>query len=78
MATPIAPTPILKGKAARDFMRKIEKEQYNLVGLLPTPKLDIYRLREAISERVKRKQIAPDPSPRYDDVYHDAVKAMEE
>lgn len=78
MATPIAPTPTLRGKAARDFTRKIEKEQYDLVGLVPTPKLDIQKIREKISNEVNKKRIAPNPMPRYDDVYYDAATVIEE
>jgi len=39
MSLPIAPTPTLKGKEAREFLKRV-KEQENIPSyLVPTPKL---------------------------------------
>lgn len=40
MAMPIAPTPVLSGKDARDFLAKVEKDQDKPLHPKPTPKLD--------------------------------------
>ncbi len=39
MALPIAPTPVLKGKEAADFLAKVERDLKNPVGYVPTPRL---------------------------------------
>jgi hypothetical protein len=43
MALPIAPTPILRGKDARDFEKKIKSDLQKPTALVPTPKLDAAR-----------------------------------
>ena len=40
MARPIQPTPILKGKVARNFERKIEQDLLVPAHLKPTPKIE--------------------------------------
>jgi hypothetical protein len=51
MALPIAPTPVLRGKEAADFVRWIHANENKKVGLVPTPKLEqaIKLLRENAS-----------------------------
>jgi hypothetical protein len=39
MALPIAATPVLKGKAAADFLRTIEDDLKTPAKMIPTPKL---------------------------------------
>ena len=40
MALPVAATPILKGKEASNFLRKIESDLKKPLKFIPTPKLD--------------------------------------
>lgn len=40
MARPIAPTPVLKGKAAVEFLTKVYANENKPAELTPTPKLD--------------------------------------
>ncbi|KKM50613.1 hypothetical protein LCGC14_1556000 [marine sediment metagenome] len=40
MSLPIAPTPILKGKEANDFLRNLLKNEKKPAYLVPTPKLE--------------------------------------
>lgn len=53
MATPIAPTPILKGKAAREFERKVAEGLRHPVGLVPTPKLEEAMIRVSHEKAVR-------------------------
>lgn len=46
MSLPIAPTPILEGKEADDFLRRVEEGLKNPVGPVPTPELE--RARELV------------------------------
>lgn len=38
MAMPIKPTPVLHGKSAQDFLKKVEEKQGKKTGPVPTPK----------------------------------------
>jgi len=38
MAMPIKPTPVLYGKNAREFLRKVEKKKSVMTGPVDTPK----------------------------------------
>lgn len=40
MAMPIAPTPVLSGKDAQDFLAKVEKDQAKPLHAKPTPKIE--------------------------------------
>jgi hypothetical protein len=40
MSRPIAPTPKLRGKAARKFLETVEKDLQNPVGPVSTPKIN--------------------------------------
>ena len=39
MAKPVASTPVLEGKEAKQFIEKIHANSHNKVGIVPTPKL---------------------------------------
>lgn len=53
MAKPIKSTPILRGKDAREFERKIAEELKHPVGLVPTPKLE--GILDFISKHIEEK-----------------------
>ncbi len=56
MALPIAPTPILRGKDAEEFDRKIEYGLKNPVYPVPTPKLDnAKRLIKEYADKLKKQ-----------------------
>ena len=56
MALPIAPTPILRGKDAEEFDRKIAEGLKHPVYPVPTPKLEnAKRLIKAYAERLKKQ-----------------------
>ena len=57
MALPIAPTPILEGKEAGEFLKKLERELKDKKPLVPRPRLG---------------RITPRP-PRYDEVYFEGL-----
>ena len=41
MAMPIAPTPVLKGQEAVDFLDRMERDQAKPLFAKPTPKLNL-------------------------------------
>lgn len=43
MAIRIAPTPVLEGKEAADFLKRLAKEQTEKKSLTPTPGLHVVR-----------------------------------
>lgn len=54
MALPIAPTPILEGKEASDFLKKLEEGRKNKKPLVSTPKLN--QVREMILANAEREK----------------------
>lgn len=54
MALPIAPTPVLEGEEATEFLLKLMKEENRKRPLIPTPNLDA--VREAILADAKRRK----------------------
>jgi hypothetical protein len=40
MAKPVASTPVLQGKEAKQFIENIHADSHKKVGIVPTPKLD--------------------------------------
>ena len=54
MALPIAPTPILEGKEASDFLKKLEKGRKDKKPLVSTPKLN--QVREMIMANAKQEE----------------------
>jgi hypothetical protein len=54
MALPIAPTPILRGKEAVDFFRRIEEGLKKPIPLTPTPKLE--KAKKLIKEYADRRK----------------------
>jgi hypothetical protein len=55
MATHIAPTPVLEGKEAADFLKKIAREQDEKAPLTPTPKLQEVREKILANARSGKK-----------------------
>lgn len=49
MATPIAATPVLRGRAAADFLERLYANEGKKVGPVPTPK--IWRITATKAER---------------------------
>lgn len=54
MATPIAPTPVLKGKEALEFQKRLESDLKRPVSLVETPK--IRKARELIKQYASKHQ----------------------
>lgn len=55
MARPIEPTPVLRGREAERFERKIKEDLNKPTKLIPTPKLE--KARElVIAHAIKRKE----------------------
>jgi len=54
MATPIAPTPILKGKEAVEFQKRLESDLKRPVSLVETPKIE--KARELIKQYASKHQ----------------------
>jgi hypothetical protein len=55
MATPIRPTPVLKGEEALAWRKKIDSEKQKKVGPVPTPELDDLR-RAVLADAKKRSE----------------------
>jgi hypothetical protein len=55
MAIQIAPTPVLEGQEAADFLKKIAKEQNEKKSLTPTPDLQVVRDRILSNARSGKK-----------------------
>lgn len=69
MALPIAPTPILSGKYAEEFNRKIEYGLKNPVYPVPTPKLDhAKRFVKEYADKIKEMQKSIDDKCFLDDI----------
>jgi hypothetical protein len=54
MALPIGETPILKGREATTFIKRMHKDAQKPVGPIPTPKLD--EAYKSIKEYAEQKQ----------------------
>ena len=54
MALPIQPTPILKGKVAREFENRINRDLAHPVELKDTPKLE--QARKSVKEYAFKRQ----------------------
>ena len=52
MALPIAATPVLKGREASDFLRRIENDLQKPLGYTPTPNLG--KAKELIKKHVAK------------------------
>jgi hypothetical protein len=50
---PIAPTPVLSGKDARDFLARVERDQAKPLHAKPTPKIEEAR-RAAVAKWGKK------------------------
>jgi hypothetical protein len=55
VATRIAPTPVLEGKEAADFLKRIAREQEEKRPLTPTPRLEEAREKILADARSRKK-----------------------
>jgi hypothetical protein len=55
MAIPIAPTPVLEGQEAADFLRRIAKEEKEKKSLTPTPRLQAVHVKLLANARPTKK-----------------------
>jgi hypothetical protein len=55
MAIPIAPTPILEGREASDFLDRLMTEESDKKSLVPTPKLKTVK-EKILAEAQRRKK----------------------
>jgi hypothetical protein len=55
MAIRIAPTPVLEGQEAADFLKRVAKEQKEKKSLTPTPKLQGARSKLMADVRSRKK-----------------------
>jgi hypothetical protein len=55
MATPIAPTPVLEGKEAAEFLKRLAKEQDQKTPLTPTPRLKQARAKILADAQPRKK-----------------------
>jgi len=55
MAMRIAPTPVLEGQEAADFLKKIARERTDKKSLTPTPKLQGARTKLMANARSRKK-----------------------
>ena len=56
MAAPIGATPVLSGKAAREWWDTVERQKNQKFGPIPTPKLENLRKEILANAKNKRKK----------------------
>jgi hypothetical protein len=55
MALPIAPTPVLEGREAAEFLKRMTREENEKTSLSPTPNLEKAREKILANARSKKK-----------------------